>query len=158
MYVLTTCISYMTLYPSIPMAEWCLIQAEWNPLSNRQGFTVQGPACTAKQAVTPPRQHPGPPATVLVGRAGPTLATAAPFLQHLQSPLPIWRVILLYRGLLSLSAWERSCSIGLCTPRDPSTLQETLLGAARSLGLLPMEENDCSHLAAWVFLWMQQCS
>lgn len=148
MYVLTRCISYMILYPRIPMPEWCLSQAEelwtwsdtvrswtnpyrsallWNmmrnlwactrcPLPNRQRLAGQGLARTTRQAVSPPQQGPGPPATALVGRAGTTLATTAPFLQHLQSPQPIWRVMLPNRGVPCFSAGERSCSTGLCSP------------------------------------------
>lgn len=82
-------------------------------------------------------------AGTLVGRAGLALATAAPSLWHLQSPLPTQRG----HGCTGpCSAWahappDPSYFPGSCTPRDPSTLKEPLHGAPHSQDLLPMVGN-----------------
>lgn len=55
----------------------------------------------------------------LVGRAGPTPATAAISFRHPQNPLPTRRGTWPYRVSLCMSAWDRSCSPGSCTPQGP---------------------------------------
>ena len=83
------------------------------------------------------------PAGALVGRAGPTRATAAPSLRRLQSPLPMRRGTLLYRVSLCVSAWDRSCSPGSCTPQGPPYTAEAPPWCRSQLGPTPHGGDPC---------------